>query len=289
MTEQLTPPATTPEEAPGPPPPAETPAETPAEAPAAAPRPPRRVLRAVARWTAAVLVCGGLGTGSAFGIAALERTDVPGLATEHDGRWDYPELSLPALPAGSPRPYSEGNDAEIHHADLRRLMLSAPAGASPDKRLTGDWITTGQYASAYAKGERSRIREALRDSAVRHIAGRGWTMPDGTTSWIYLLRFNSVAYAEGFKDDVIRAGLKGGALLREAPVVALDEQWSSLGTAGTVRAYVYVEEKPYGAGQVRQAYIVAGDTLALVTHSRKGSAVDVPFYQSLILQAQLLG
>lgn len=67
-------------------------------------KPSRRVLWAVARWTAAVLVCGGLGTGTAFGIASMERHEVPGLATESDGRWEYPKLSLPALPADAPRP-----------------------------------------------------------------------------------------------------------------------------------------------------------------------------------------
>ena len=82
----------------------------------------RRVLRAVARWTAAVLVLGGLGTGTALGITSMERTDVPGLATEGDGRWDYPELSLPALPAGSPAPVQRGQ--------CRRDPLRRPAEAA---------------------------------------------------------------------------------------------------------------------------------------------------------------
>src|SRR5690606_1129705 len=120
----------------------------------ASPKPPRRVLRAVARWTAAALAFGVLGTGTAFGIASLERTDVPGLATEDDGRWDYPELSLPALPAGSPRPFSAGNPAEIHHADLRDLLLPAPAGAAPDKKLTGGWISTETFLDAYRQQDR---------------------------------------------------------------------------------------------------------------------------------------
>lgn len=100
-------------------------------------RPPRRVLRAVARWTAAVLVFGAAGAGTAYGITEMERTDVPGLATEDDGRWDYPALALPALPADKPRPYSDGNPSEIHHADLRELLLPAPAGVKVDKKLKG--------------------------------------------------------------------------------------------------------------------------------------------------------
>ncbi|MDX3853268.1 hypothetical protein [Streptomyces sp. AK02-01A] len=254
------------------------------------PGPPRRVLRAVARWTAAVLVCGGLGTGVAFSITGMERTDVPGLATRSDGRWDYPRLTLPALPAGSPRPFNEANTAEIHHADLRDLLLPAPAGATADKKLTGGWVSTEQYLSEYAPEKRADLGTGLRDYAVRHIAARGWTMPDGTSSRVYLLRFDSVAFAEGFKDRQVLAGLVAGVPLAAAPTTELDEEWSD--TAGAVEdttSYVYAEPKPYGDTQVRQAYVLAGDTLALVVQERKGGAAGVPFHQTLILQNQLLG
>ncbi|MFD5783151.1 hypothetical protein [Streptomyces sp. NPDC126933] len=255
------------------------------------PRPPRRVLRAVARWTVAVLVCGGLGAGTAYGISAMERTDVPGLATQSDGRWEYPRLSLPALPAGSPRPFTEGNAAEIHHADLRELLLPAPAGATADKKLTGGWVSTDQYLSEYAEDRRSDLRQGLRDEAVRHIAARGWTMPDGTTSRVYLLRFQSVALAEDFKDRGILAGLTAGAPLAGAPTTELDESWpaSSSGGVPETSTYVFTEPKPYGATQVRQAYVLAGDTLALVVHEKKGGASRVAFHQTLTLQNQLLG
>lgn len=62
-----------------------------------------------------------------MGITALDRNDVPGLATESDGRWEYPELRLPALPVDRPRPFTDGNEGEIHYADLRELLLPAPA------------------------------------------------------------------------------------------------------------------------------------------------------------------
>nr|WP_326592665.1 hypothetical protein [Streptomyces brevispora] len=78
------------------------------------------------------LVLGGLRAGTAHTITSTERTDVPGLATEGDGRWDFPRLSLPALPPGAPRPFSDGNTAEVHHADLRRLLLPA----RPEQRRT---------------------------------------------------------------------------------------------------------------------------------------------------------
>lgn len=251
-------------------------------------KPPRRALRAVARWTAVLLVLGGVGAGTAFGITGMERTDVPGLATKSDGRWDYPKLALPALPAGSPRPFTDGNEAEIHHADLRKLLLPAPRGAAVDKKLTGGWVSTDQYLSEYAEDERAGLRQALTDYSVRHIAARGWSMPDGTTTRIYLLRFNSVAFAESFMYSKLNVGMTVGAPLTGAPTTELDETYEASGAVDT-SDHAYVEPKPYGAQQVRQSYVVAGDTLALVVHAKKGGAAAVPFHQTLILQNQLLG
>ncbi|MFB7007680.1 MULTISPECIES: hypothetical protein [unclassified Streptomyces] len=257
------------------------------------PEQPRRVLRAVARWTVAALVLGGLGAGTAFGITSMERTDVPGLSTGSDGRWDYPELSLPALPAGSPRPFSDGNVAEIHHADLRRLLLPAPAGAAVDKKLDGGWVSTEQYLSEYVKGERSDITHILKDSAPRHVAARGWTMPDGTSSRIYLVQFNSTAFAQYFRDAIVRDTPSGVPLVgtSETSGMVLDEGWSGAGKVERTASYAYEEAKPYGAAQVRLGYLVAGDTFALVVQSRGGKeGTDrVPFHQTLILQNQLLG
>ncbi|MEV3932222.1 hypothetical protein [Streptomyces sp. NPDC049944] len=256
----------------------------------AAPRPPRRVLRAVLRWTAAVLVMGGLGAGAVAGITSMKRTDVPGLATRDDGRWDYPVLSLPALPAGMPRPYSSINRAEVHHADLRRLLLPAPAGATADKKLDGGWVDTAGYVAEYGKDDRAALTQYLKDSSLRHVAARGWTMPDGTSSRIYLLQFNSVAHSTGFQHELF----KGGSLTR--PLVGtteslFDEDWESDAKADNTATYVYTEAEPYGSEQVRHAYVLAGDTVALIVHSRKGRAGTdaVPFHQTLILQNQLLG
>ncbi|MEU1369000.1 hypothetical protein ABZ454_23085 [Streptomyces sp. NPDC005803] len=258
--------------------------------PAPSPRPPRRVLRAVARWTVAVLVLGGFGAGTAYAITSAERTDVPGLATESDGRWDYPRLSLPALPAGAPRPFSEGNTAEVHHADLRALLLPAPAGATVDKKLTGGWVSTEQFVSEYQKSSRADVTQQLRESALRHIAARGWTMRDGTSSRIYLLQFNSTAFAEAFRDSRY-IGSTSGDPVPGAEHMDLDETWKGGGAVADTVSYVFSEPKPYGPAQVRQAYLVAGDTVALVVQSRQGGGGTprVPFHQTLILQNQLLG
>ncbi|MFE0695950.1 hypothetical protein [Streptomyces sp. NPDC058869] len=255
----------------------------------AASAPPRRVLRAVARWTAAALAFGVLGTGTAFGIASLERTDVPGLATEGDGRWDYPELSLPALPAGSPRPFSPGNPGEIHHADLRELLLPAPAGAKPDKKLTGGWISTETFLDAYREQNRRSVAQLLKDTAPRHIAARGWTMPDGTTSRVYLVRFNSTAFASRMVDD-LNVGSSAGTPLARTDTTDLDPTWGSANDIENLSSFVFTEQAPFGAEHVRQAYTLAGDTLALVVHERPGKreTARIPFQQTLILQNQLL-
>ncbi|MFE7462871.1 hypothetical protein ACFU6R_02025 [Streptomyces sp. NPDC057499] len=261
----------------------------PADPAAAAPKPPRRVLRAVVRWTVVAAVFGGLGAGTAFGITSMERTDVPGLATESDGRWEYPELSLPALPAGAPRPYSDGNTAEIHHADLRRLLLPAPAGATVDKKLDGGWAGTDAYLSEYEKGKRADLARTLRELAPRHAVARGWTMPDGTSTRIYLVRFNSTAFAQSFMDSLTDSGSE--TPLAGAPRTELDEGWHGAGKVSGTSTYVYDETKPYGEERVRHGYVVAGDTLGLVVQSRKGedTARGVPFHQTMILQTQLLG
>jgi hypothetical protein len=269
-----------------PPPPSQAPPLPPLPPP---PRPPRRALRAVARWTTAVLVCGVLGTGSAFGIARLDRTEVPGLATADDGRWDYPQLSLPALPAGSPRPFTYTNAAGTHHADLRELLLPVPAGARADKKLAGGWVSVDQYVSAYAADQHTDLTAALRSDGVRHIAARGWTMPDGTVSRVYLLQFDSVVFAHQFAADGVGYVISAGAPLAAAPEAVLDEQWSKDTQVRGVRTAAYTEPKPYGATQVRQGYVQAGDTFALVVNEKKGGAAAVPFHQTLILQTQLLG
>ncbi|MGW2018676.1 hypothetical protein [Streptomyces sp. NPDC001927] len=272
----------------------DTAAESLPEQPEAAERPqpakPSRkpLFLALARWTAAVLVFGGVGTGTALGITSMERTEVPGLATESDGRWEYPELSLPALPVGVPRPYTKGNDGEIHHADLRKLLLPAPAGATPDPKLNGGWVTVDQFLSQYRKDDRAKLSTPLAESALRHIAARGWTMPDGTTTRIHLLRFNSVAFAEAFKDDALEAGTVDGPLLDGVEGVEFDGTFpSDIRVAYTV-PYAYVE-LPHNADQTRWVYIQAGDTLALITQTRKGEALTVPFQQTVALQNQLLG
>ncbi|MFJ2021488.1 hypothetical protein [Streptomyces nodosus] len=255
-----------------------------------APRKDRRVLRAVLRWTAAVVVFAVAGSGTAYGIVRMERTDVPGLATASDGRWDYPEIVRPPLPSGSPAPRAESNKAGAHHADLRALVLPAPGGAREDKALRGadGWLPTKDFLAEYAQqDERKKFGQQLTDHGLRHIAARGWTTPDGTRTRIYLLQFNSAALV----DHLVGAGLTSfnspGYQVRGAETT-VDEDFPKEARVDGVWYSVYAEAKPYGAEQVRQAYLSAGDTLAVILQSRKGAVRAVPFHQTVALQGELL-
>lgn len=267
------------------------PEHAPAPPPPTAPK-DRRVLRAVLRWTAAVVVFAAAGAGTAYGITQMKRTDVPGLATASDGRWDYPEIVKPPLPSGSPGPFAQDNKAGAHYADLRALLLPAPKGAKADASLRGTdgWLATKDYLAQYASADdRKELGQKLTDRGLRHIAARGWTTQDGTRTRIYLLQFDTAAVA----DDLFSPGLisydSPVYALRGAPDSTYYDGLTDATLAVNVKASAYTESKPYGAEQVRQAYLSAGDTVALVVQSRKGGEKAVPFQQTVTLQSQLLG
>ncbi|MFI6880580.1 hypothetical protein ACIBL6_44730 [Streptomyces sp. NPDC050400] len=290
MTQQQpeTQPAPLPPQAP-PPYPYAPPGQPPLPEPLAAPvRKDRRVLRAVLRWTAAVVVFGVVGAGVAYGVTEQKRGDLPGLATEGDGRWEYPTIEKPPLPSGAPDPFAEENTREEHFADLRQLVLPAPKGATADKKLAGDdgWLSTTTYLDAYAKDSRGDLRSSLKEGGLRQIAARGWTMPDGTHTRVYLLRFNTAAFAR----EHLNAVTDNGATLVGAANVEESYGWSAKGSKVRFTSlHVYDEQKPYGAEQLRQGYVQAGDVLALVVQSGRGTTPKIPFQQTVVLQNQLLG
>ncbi|NYV74027.1 hypothetical protein [Streptomyces sp. UH6] len=252
----------------------------------------RRALRAALRWTAAVVVFAAVGAGTAFGIASVERTELPGLATVTDGRWDYPELVRPPLPEGSPAPFDDDNPAHAHHADLRELLLPAPKGAQADKELAGDengWLKRKTFLAEFGKDDREEIGQLLTDNGLRHIAARGWTMPDGTRTKIFLLHFNTAEQVDtGLRPSMAPYGAPGYYLDGTEKWVA-DKEFPSKAHTKGITSLEYLEEKPYGDEQSRQAYLMAGDTLAVITQTRKGTAPAVPFQQTVALQSQLLG
>ncbi|WP_405862256.1 hypothetical protein OG407_28240 [Streptomyces sp. NBC_01515] len=252
----------------------------------------RRVLRAVLRWTAAVVVFAVVGAGTAYGITDMKRTDVPGLGTASDGRWDYPVLSKPPLPAGSPGPFAEANTAEVHFADLRALVLPAPKGATGDKALDGNdgWLATKTFLAELSSGDdRTELAQKLTDDGLRHIAARGWTTPDGTHTRIYLLQFDTATVADGMV-----GGNLGGYAAPTYPVHGADsyepdDDFPDAAKITDVSLVPYTEAKPYGPEQIRLAFLTAGDTVAMIVQSRKGEANGIPFQQTVTLQSQLLG
>jgi hypothetical protein len=252
----------------------------------------RRMLRAVLRWTAATVVFAAVGTSVAYGITRMDRTDVPGLATESDGRWDYPTITRPPLPSGSPRPLAESNRTGTHYADLRRLVLPAPKDAHIDPALRGadGWLATKTFLAEYAtRDDRETVGQQLTDNGLRHIAARGWTTPDGTHTRIYLLQFDSVTVADEVNSPGLTSYNMPNYAVRGAERMMADDRFPGRAAVDDVTRHAYDEIKPYGAEEVRQAYLSAGDTLAVIVQSRKGTAKAVPFQQTVVLQSQLLG
>ena len=284
MTEQTTSPA------PVLPPMPDTPPPVPDPLPAPVKR-DRRVLGAVLRWTAAVAVFAAVGSAAAYGVTRVERTDVPGLATATDGRWDYPALTAAPLPSGSPGPFAEENKAGAHYADPRDLLLPAPEGAKADKALRGKdgWLATDVYLKEYREEfDRDELRQMLADEGLRHIAARGWTTPDGTHTRIYLLHFDTAAVVDELQSLHIAPFIKSAYPVRGTDESVPDEDFPVKAQLDDLAYSLYTEPEPYGAEQVRQAYLGAGDVLAVVLQSRKGGAPTVPFQQTVTLQSRLL-
>ncbi|MFG2173595.1 hypothetical protein ACGFMO_19860 [Streptomyces niveus] len=275
-----------------------TPAAPGGPAPVPEPTPRRRpaALFAALRWTAAAVVFGALGTTVAYAVTDRDRTDIPTLATQGDGRWTYPPLARPTLPVGAEAPFSAGNRGQIHYADLEQLLLPAPEGSRPDPALAAgkggkSRVPVSRFLQEYAEDTRGSMAADLRDNGLRHIAARGWTMTDdGTSTRVYLLRFNSSASQLFFFGTYLRGTKDAPQRLRDVEKLssAQDHGYEAAGVTGT-DTYFYDEIAPRGPVHVRHAYTTAGDTVALVVQSRKGSLPAVPFDQTVILQNQLLG
>ncbi|MEU3775850.1 hypothetical protein AB0F11_22060 [Streptomyces sp. NPDC032472] len=266
----------------------------------AEPKGSRRGLRAALRWTAALLVFGGVGAGVAFGVTRAERTDLPGLATRTDGRWAYPPLVIPKPPAGAPSAEGPENQTPTHYSALVGLVLPAPAGARPDEALKGNKdgeLSPDVFLLEYAPDARKKIKQSLEWDGLRQITARGWTMPEGTRTRIYLLRFHSAGFVATFP------GCNAGVRLEGVSALELDPAWSKAkitrptgqgfagaGTLSTSAISMYQETKPVlGEEQTKLGCLQMGDVQAVVIQSRKGEVATVPFHQTVILQSQLLG
>ncbi|WUD74044.1 hypothetical protein OG937_21285 [Streptomyces sp. NBC_00510] len=259
----------------------------------AAPRPRKRLrerrgLRAAVRWTAAVVAFAALGGAAAYAVTQPERTEIPGLRTPDDGRWTYPALKLPKLPAGAPRPLDgDHNPPRRHYADIRTLLLPAPAGAKVDKTFPGatGWLPTRDFLEVFREDDRKELTGTLEQNTLRHIAARAWTMGDGTRAEVYLLQFATWGYSSDVKDALIDDGA-----LAKAEAADYDTDWDSTSLDDSeLHLSLYDEDKPRGAEHVRYGYVQSGDVLAMVVLSKAGTQPAVPFHQAVLLQAQLLG
>jgi hypothetical protein len=262
-------------------------ADEPTSAPAPAAR-ERRVLRAVLRWTSAVLVFAALGGATAYAVTLPERAGIPGLETPADGRWTYPALKLPRLPEGAPRALdTDRNTSGRHYADARGLLLPVPRGAKADNAFPGrgGWLPAATFVKLFQPDDRRLLELELEQEGLRHIAARAWTMPDGTRAETYLVQFITKAYATRFHGDLST----DQGTFEDAPAVSLDKAYDSYALPVGINTYVYDEDRPRGRSHVRYAYIVAGDTIAVVVLSRAGSVPVVPFHQAVDLQGELLG
>ncbi|PLW65948.1 hypothetical protein C0036_25360, partial [Streptomyces sp. DJ] len=253
-------------------------------------RPPRRT-RAVARWVSALLVLAVSAAATAYAVTVPERTELPGLKTPHDGRWAYPALKLPALPSGSPPPHAEDNPTGRHHADLRDLLVPLPRKAVEDDAapVRDGWVRAEDYAALWT-GEKG-VRVRLAEEGLRHIAGRAWSMPDGTRVQVFLLQFPTAATAAVYRtESAPRLPASADSVVDDA--ATLDEEGRPEGVYVVSRS----EEKPKKGGTaLRYAYISSGDTLGVVmfTAERDGAGAgevpDTAYRQTVALQARMLG
>ncbi|WP_030771215.1 hypothetical protein [Streptomyces sp. NRRL F-2664] len=278
----------------------EGPAPGPRSAPEAPPKDRRRLFAAL-RWTACVAVFAVVAAGTAYGITRPERTDLPGLSTESDGRWTYPALSKPALPAGAPLAQGPDNKDETHYAVLSGLLLPAPEGARTDDtfKVDKDWaVPVDAFLQEYTPESREELKQQLEWDGLRQIIGRGWTMADGTRTRVYLLRFHASGFVDAFRGCTFNAPLEGVSALDLDDVwnKAKNTQASSLpmgfpgsGVIGEREVTVFQEVPPVlGDEQTKVGCLQAGDVLGMVVQSRKGEVAPIPFHQTVLLQGQLL-
>ena len=140
------------------------------------------------RWAAAVVTALAVGTGCAFAVMAPKRTDLPGLQTAADGRYDFATLTLPTLAPGQLDPTSEANSGDQHLSDIRKLLLSPPSGATRDYALPGTagWVSRADTVALFGGGQAAKQLQA---DGWRHTAGIAWKTPDGAETKIWLVQF----------------------------------------------------------------------------------------------------
>ena len=260
-------------------------AEQAQRAEAAARRQRRR--RNALRWVGAIVVTLALGGGTAFALTLPQRTDMPGLGTAPDGRYTFPQLSLPVLPAGQPAPgASENSDAEQHLADIRKLLLPRPLGATSQnpKSTVDGWIADPSPLFIVQDG-----KSIFGEFGLRHTAAEGWKTSDGATTTIYLLQFADGKAAAGAQsklandDTTVDLTVSLSAALTGVPQETASHQITPFASLSGDYTPVKV-----GGTLTRYGSFLSGDLIAVIIQSGPASLPFPPFQQVMTLQAELL-
>ncbi|WP_282202062.1 hypothetical protein [Kitasatospora fiedleri] len=175
---------------PPPPPPAQPldpwapPASDPFQPPASDPDPARARTGSDRRrgWQvgAAVLLTLVTGAATAVLVTLPDRTDVPGLATPNDGRYAFPELTLPPLPAGASAP--SDYKVRTHAADLRGLLLPLPQGAVATGPSADPSAAISSAAPSSSASPGTSASASASPSAAATASGAPSATPSGTAS-----------------------------------------------------------------------------------------------------------
>ncbi|MGW4382109.1 hypothetical protein [Kitasatospora sp. NPDC004531] len=290
--------------------------EPPAEdgTPARTPKPDRKRLWQVG---AALLLTVATGAAAAVAVTLPDRTDLPGLATPNDGRYAFPELTLPPLPVGASAPADYR--VKTHAADLRGLLLPLPKGAvgtgpsaapsaspnasgsaSPSPSPSADPGASGTASpSAPATlppvagrwmpcdrdmmlAKEDKYAKWLISDACRAAAGQGWTAKDGTTTELRLIRFGSQDEASHFFSNTDIMGET-----KDIESSRLDQDGKYPVAFGQVVVRLS-EARSGGLPTGRLGWLQCGDIVALVQLTNPHGVNDQAFHQVLLLQSALL-
>lgn len=226
------------------------------------------------RWAGAAVTMLAVGTGCAFAVLAPQRTHLPGLATAADGRYTFAPLTLPTLAPGQAAPTGDANVGEQHISDIRKLLLSPPAGATLDRSLPGasGWFSRAATLKLLANPQAD---EQLQTDGWRHTAAIAWKTPDGAETEIWLLQFID-ADAAGDAAQVINT-FAGQSLNANPETMTVDE----LTSVDYERVVTGSTATWYGLAQVH-------DIEFLIEYTAPASIGRAPFEQETDLQTELL-
>jgi hypothetical protein len=226
------------------------------------------------RWAGAVVAMLAVGTGCAFAVLAPQRTHLPALATAADGRYTFAPLTLPTLAPGQAAPSSDVNAGEQHISDIRKLLLSPPDEATPDRSLPGTsgWFSRAATLKLLADPQAD---EQLQTDGWRHTAAIAWKTPDGAETKIWLLQFID-SEAAGDAAQVITTF--AGQSLSSDPSIMIVNQLTPVDYERVVTGSTATW---YGLAQVH-------DVEFLIEYTAPASIGPAPFEQEADLQTELL-